>query len=353
MNKELQKRAEQIKKNIQNSQLTIYDKLTPQDTNYWYPDSELELILKESMLGNSYNGQATKTRSKSINQDICRALGYPVPKSFKKTHPRFLCQNFDKYAQQKTNLQIWNEEISLTRRYCLILLDENNLVVNIKVLSGATLNEYDTTGKLTTKYQANILSEFDNGSALLSKNDTINVQKTFKEYNNITSTSPADYPKVNELMPIKKLFDNLKKLEGITFTSSGKNRIDGDYVQNLVYKCLGYTKYEENGQLPDLMNQLLEIKSQQARTIDLGLFNPNETQPLQIPAINKYIPTISDIRYAIFYCTNANNLITINKIYLVTGQDFFKYFHQFGGKKQNKKIQLHLPFNLWNDYNKQ
>ena len=154
-------------------------------------------------------------------------------------------------------------------------------------------------------------------------------------------------------MPIRKIFDNLKKLEGVTFTSSGKSRIDGDYVQNLVYKCLGYKKYEENGQLPDLMNQLLEIKSQQARTIDLGLFTPNDTQTLQIPAINEYIPSISDIRYAIFYCTNIHDLITINKIYLVTGQDFYKYFHQFGGKKQNKKIQMHLPSNLWNNYNKQ
>ena len=115
MNNDIKKRAEQIKCNIENSKLTIYDPLTPQDEKYWYSDAELEFILKEYMLGKSYIGQATKTRSKSINQDICRALGYPIPSTFKRTRPRFLGQNFDKYAQQKNNLQIWNEEVSLTR----------------------------------------------------------------------------------------------------------------------------------------------------------------------------------------------------------------------------------------------
>lgn len=105
MNNNIKERAEQIKSNIINSQLTIYDTLTPQDIKYWYPDAELEFILKENMLGNSYIGQANRTRSKSINQDICKALGYPIPKTFKKTKPRFLCQNFDKYAQQRNNLQ--------------------------------------------------------------------------------------------------------------------------------------------------------------------------------------------------------------------------------------------------------
>ena len=349
MNNDIKKRAEQIKCNIENSKLTIYDPLTPQDEKYWYSDAELEFILKEYMLGKSYIGQATKTRSKSINQDICRALGYPIPSTFRRTRPRFLGQNFDKYAQQKNNLQIWNEEVSLTRRYCLIFLNDDNLVVNIKVLSGATLSKYDTTGKLTTKYQANILSKFDNGTTLLSNTDTLQIQKAFQNFDKITSTSPADYPTVSELMPIKNLFDKLKTLEGVQFKSSGKSRTDGDYVQDLVYKCLGYKEYKENGQLPDLMNQLLEIKSQQARTIDLGLFNPNDKQPLQIPAINGYVPTVSDIRYAIFYCENDGKLVTITKIYLVTGQDFFKYFHQFGGKKQNKKIQMHLSPDLWNN----
>lgn len=349
MNNKIEKKAKQIKSNIQNSDLTIYDKLTPQDKKYWYPDAELEYILKENMINKSYAGQPTRTRSKSINQDICQSLGYPIPKSFKKNSPRFIGQNFDKYAQQKTNLQVWNEEISLTRRYCLILLNDDNLVVNIKVLSGATLSEYDTTGKLTTKYQANILSEFDKGTTLLSKEDTPEIKESFQTFNRITSSSPADYPKVNELMPIKTLFDKLKILEGTSFKSSGKSRIDGDYVQNLVYKCLGYKEYRENGQLPDLMNQLLEIKSQQARTIDLGLFNPNEKQAIQIPSVNNYIPTISDIRYAILYSDNINGLITITKIYLVTGKDFFKYFHQFGGKKQNKKLQIHLSKDLWNN----
>lgn len=338
--------AKEKKENISSSGLTIYDSLTPDNKNFWLNDKELQFLLKSYLIGKSYEGQANKTRSKSIKQDICKAMGYPVPKSFKRTHPRFICQNFDPHTQQSDNLQIWNEKISPTRRYCIIGLDQTNTVINVVVISGSTLQNFDTTGTLTTKYQANLI---DNKlpSSLLSATDTSNIIKCFGPYTKLNTKNPADYPSYSNLMSIQNIFDQLKQLEGKVFKITGNVRQDGDILQNITYKQLGYTIYKENGQLPDLMNQLLEIKRQTSRTIDLGLFKPNSQEELNIPPINGYVPRICDLRYAIFYCNIKDKTMKIDKVFLSTGEQFFDYFHLFGGNVQNKKIQIHLNRDFW------
>lgn len=348
MCKDIIRSAEEKRQNISNSSYTIYDPITPKDCKLWLSDNELEYLLRKELKGKSYKGLPNRTRSKVINQDICKALGYPVPKSFKRVHPRFLCQNFDKYAQQSTNLQIWNEEISPTRRYCLIILDNDKIVINVVVMSGCTLQKFDTTGKLTTKYQANLINN-NLSSTLLSRDDTKDLKSHFGNYNNHHSTDPGDFPKVNEVMGIEEVYDRLSSLLGTSYKVTGNERKDGNLLQSLVYKKLNYSKYNENGQLPDLMNQLIEVKRQTSPTIDLGLFKPNDSDILNIPAINGYSPKVKDIRYAIFYCDvdDENKRMTINKLLVVTGTDFFCHFHLFDGNKQNKKIQMHLNKDLW------
>lgn len=338
--------AIRIRNNIISSNQTIDDINTPDNVDTWLPNEELEYLLSKDLIGKNFDFPP-RTRSKKINQAICAALGYPIPKTFKKNKPRFLCQNFDKYAQQSNNLQIWNDSVSLTRRYCIIILDEDNIVINVKVLSGGTLQDYDTTHKLTQKYQASLDKSNDPSNTLLSSTDTSEIIKTFGTFKEISSSSPADLPKPNELMTIKELHNKLQVLEHTSFPFTGKSRVDGDALQDLVYRALGYKEYRENGQLPDLLNQLLEIKKQLSPTVDLGLFKPDETIELEMPSVNGYIPTISDVRYAIFYCSQNENKITIEKIYLVTGKEFFKYFNLFEGKRINKKLQLHLPKELW------
>jgi hypothetical protein len=74
----------------------------------------LEGVLHDGLLGLDLN-YPLRTRSKVLKAKICEILGYPVPKSFKKTQPRFPGQDFDTYIQKSNNLQIWNEEIVPTR----------------------------------------------------------------------------------------------------------------------------------------------------------------------------------------------------------------------------------------------
>ncbi len=118
------------------SGLTIYDPIEMGDPDLWVPTPELEALLDERLRGISLAGLALRTRSKVVKEHVCRALGYPVPTSFKKTQPRFVGQMFDTYAQKSNNLQVWNEELSPSRRYVILRVDEADQIARVKVVNG-------------------------------------------------------------------------------------------------------------------------------------------------------------------------------------------------------------------------
>src|SRR5687767_2301794 len=92
---------------IRRSRLTIYDPITIGDPALWIPTPELQTLLDTRLRGISLAGLPLRTRSKFIKEQVCQVLGYPVPKTFRKTQPRFLGQMFDTYIQKSNNLQIW------------------------------------------------------------------------------------------------------------------------------------------------------------------------------------------------------------------------------------------------------
>lgn len=69
--------------NIKNSGLSIYDPINSQDPFLYIPTNELEYILSNSIVGLSLAGLPLRTRSKVVKQELCMALGYPIPNSFK------------------------------------------------------------------------------------------------------------------------------------------------------------------------------------------------------------------------------------------------------------------------------
>lgn len=140
--------------NISCSGLTIYDPISANDPSLFIPKDDLEFILRDSMSGLSLKGLPLRTRSKVVKQEICKALGYPIPASFKKVQPRFYGQNFDVYTQKSMNVQIWNEDIDLTRRYVFLQADDTDTIINVRVITGVELIELDHTGTLTQKFQA-------------------------------------------------------------------------------------------------------------------------------------------------------------------------------------------------------
>ncbi len=108
---------------IKNSGLSIYDDVP---MPLFLSTASLSEILQGKLIGLSLAGLPLRTRSKVVKIAICEALGYPIPKSFKKVKPRFPGQNFDVYTQQSLNVQIWNDDIDAARRYIFLRADNKS-----------------------------------------------------------------------------------------------------------------------------------------------------------------------------------------------------------------------------------
>lgn len=329
---------------IQHSGLSIYDPIAIGDPTLWIPTPELQTILDDELRGLSLAGLPLRTRSKVVKEHICRALGYPIPKSFKKTQPRFVGQGFDVYTQKSNNLQVWNEELEASRRYILIRISEADVVTRVKVITGDTLALLDTTGTLTQKYQARCTD--GQSSELISNGDTavlaplVNVAVS----SNATAT-PVAQPKYGELLPIAEVYQRLCSLENRTFENVGSDqeRKRGEILHRLVCQALGYRSFADDGQFPDVRHQLIEVKLQLAPTIDLGLVRPNSIEPVDVPMIEGAQIRHCDVRYAIFTAEIDGSNVRLKHLLLTTGEDFFDRFPQFGGKVLNAKLQIPLP----------
>ncbi len=323
--------------------ISIYDSVDP---DLWIPTPELEALLADKLVGMSLHGLAIRTRSKVVKQAICGALGYPIPGSFKKTRPRFPEQLFDVYIQKSNNLQIWNEEISPTRRYVLIRVSPDDIITRVKVVTGDALVLLDKTGTLTQKYQARLVTGQETTELVVSE-DTRNLKPVLKEYGHPThfDSRPIDNPVAETLLPIGIIFERLAPLVGHTFADAGydQERNRGAELHRLVCLKLGYGGYQDTGSFPDIQHQLLEVKLQTSPTIDLGLVEPNSRESLNISRVEGRQIRPCDVRYALFYARTDGAQVILTRFYLTTGEAFFSRFPQFQGKVVNKKLQIPLP----------
>ena len=199
---------------ISRSGKSIYDTLhdTP---DFFLTAGDLEAILRTGLLGLDLN-YPLRMRSKVLKSKICEILGYPVPSSFKRSKPRFPGQDFDTYVQKSNNLQIWNEEITPTRRYVIIRLGESSKVIGVRVVTGAVLAKLDTTGTLTRKYQAKSRVPVTQ-SVLVSQSDAYSVQDAIAALPNRKLTLPQGGARsltvdFTAFLPIEALYKKLLKL---------------------------------------------------------------------------------------------------------------------------------------------
>jgi len=336
---------ERYAKAIKQKGISIYDHIEIRDPELWIPTPELEVLLNRALTGISLAGLPLRTRSKIVKEYICRALGYPVPSSFTKTKPRFPGQLFDTYIQKSNNLQIWNEELAPTRRYVLIRVNDNNLISKVKVVTGNNLALFDTTGTLTQKYQASLIPK-DDTTELITTEDTELLKPFVRVGIDLASIeSPINNPIAGQLLPILEIYERLSNLVGYSFADFGRDqeRNRGAELHKLVCQQLGYKDFRDDGQFPDIRNQLLEVKLQTSPTIDLGLIRPDSTEALDIPRIKDKQIRHCDVRYALFYAETDGEIVTLTHLFLTTGQKFFGRFPQFKGKVLNKKLQIPLP----------
>lgn len=331
--------------NIAQSGYSIYENIDPANTDLYIPTHVLEIMLRDAMVGLALGGYALRTRSKIVKQEICKALGYPIPTSFRKTQPRFPGQNFDVYTQKSNNVQIWNEEVDASRRYVFFKVDENDVIIAVRIITGEQLVQYDKTGTLTKKYQASMKSY---GRNICSQHDSETVEDWIIDCDNtLIEVNPNNYPRRNQLLRIAEIYRRLLPMVGksISYLDAVQERNRGAELHEMICNHLGYSIYEDDGSYPDIVNQLLEIKLQTSPTIDLGLHSPEDGE--QIISIGNTDFCSEDIRYAIFDGDVDGNKVVLQNLYLVTGEDFTNYFPLFNGKGTNAKLQLPLPNNFF------
>lgn len=324
---------------IRKSKLTIYDSLdlVPE---LIIPADQLEALLQNALQGLLLD-MPLRTRSKHVKIAICKALGYPVPQAFRKTQPRFPGQNFDVYVQKSDNLQIWNEALDANRRYVLVRVNEELRVSKVKVVIGQQLAKLDTTGTLTRKRQARALNEVAE-SRLVSQTDTGDLTLWIQE-----AKLDADTSIFENLLTTQKLYRRLLPLVGTEFDNPGtdQERNRGWGLHKVVSEALGLEKAQDDGQFPDIREQLLELKLQTAGTVDLGLMNPSDDSRLSgFDRIRN-----CDIRYAIFYATLQEDKVRLDHLILTNGADFFCFFEQMQGNVENSKNQIRLPAGFFDE----
>lgn len=332
-------------KNIAESGLSIYHVIDTADPYLYIPMEDLEDILTDALIGLSLKGYALRTRSKVVKSEICKALGYPIPTSFRKTQPRFPGQNFDVYTQKSLNVQIWNEEVDAARRYVFLRIDEDDIITSVKVINGDALARYDRTGTLTRKYQATMTSY---GEDICSRRDSATVENWIIDANeSLRRVNPNCFPQRNQLLRIHEIYRRLQPMVGSTidYLDAVQERNRGAELHAMICEHLGYSVYEDDGTYPDIANQLLEIKLQTSPTIDLGLHSPEDGDA--IVTIENTTFCSEDIRYAIFDGEVRENRVLLKHLYLVTGEDFTNHFPLFRGRGTNAKIQLPLPYDFF------
>ena len=335
---------------IRARELTIYDPISVGDPDLWIPLAELESILRSALQGADLGGLPLRTRSKAAKELVCRALGYPIPRSFRKTRPRFPGQRFDTYVQKANNLQIWNEAIDPGRRYVLIGLDRDDTVVSVRAVSGSAIAALDKTGTLTRKYQARMTSG-DRKSELASQADTARVRPLLPlTHRPTTSRRPNSAPTPGHIFPIAELFSKLRGLVGTALPDAAKSqeRLRGALLHAQACRALAYDTYGDDGQFPDIRNQLLEVKLQLSPTIDLGLLRPDSEETLEALQCGDTLLRPRDVRYAVFGASLYGPHILLTSLCLVTGRDFPARFPLMEGKGINRKLQLSLPADFFN-----
>jgi hypothetical protein len=330
---------------ITKSGKSIYDPLEGKESRLFIPTEQLERILHEKLRGLSLSGLPLRTRSKVVKEHVCRALGYPVPTTFKKTQPRFPGQQLDTYVQKSDNLQVWNEEIDLGRRYAIIRVNVDDCVSAVRVIDGATLAILDTTGTLTQKFQARCAVGTER-TELVTEVDTEVVRHLLRQSEAERDfEDPAALPRGGDLLPIQELFRRLSTIVGQAVEDAGSDqeRLRGAALHRLVCKSLRYRIYRDGGQFPDVCHQLLEVKLQTSPTIDLGMISPDSEDPIALPPIERHRVRHCDVRYAICFGRTDGKHVTITHLIVAVGRDFFSRFPQFQGKVVNRKLQIPLP----------
>lgn len=314
-------------------------------------DEQLRTALYKRFHGSTaLAGIAPKTRNKLAKEMACEALGYPIPRTFPRTRPRFLLDNFNISVQLSNNWQPTNQEsLEPTCRYAFVILGANEVVHDVVVIRGEELAKYNKTGVATLKRQASFAEYSEPGHVVIGT-DTAFLSAWIaaaQPTGSATASGAAAMPDAG-LLPIGALGAKLRAMVGTTIHDHGANqdRRRGEALHRAACTALGYASHCETGQHPDIPNQLLEVKLQTSPTVDLGLVDPSSTAPIgpPFPAVFRH----ADARYAVFGGVQETaDTVRIASLVVTSGESFFTHIRRMGGLGVNSKHQFKLPAAWW------
>ncbi len=332
-----------IRTAIAESGFDIYEPLLTEHPQLVYGPQQLEALLARELVLHTYPG-ANKTRSKLIKEAVCRALGYPTPKAFKIGRPHFPGQDLDTYSLKNDNVQVYNEQLSPTRRYAVVGIRADHHAYALRVVEGTELVRLDTTGTLTRKYQAKRQAGRA-GDKLVSPKDTQSLIAELSPTDKLADSvlkrlSPASRPLRGQVLTVQTLYRRLLGLVGRELAYDGSERRRGEALHRLACEALGLGSYADTGRFPDIVCQALEVKLQTAATIDLGVVAPDsqESAVTLSPRLRH-----CDSRYLVAYAKREGDMARIEHIVVSSGEDFFSEFQSFKKGGMDSKLQLHVP----------
>lgn len=293
---------------------------------------------------------------------------YQIMPLKKKGLPRLLSELIDTYvvsSGESYNLQVWNRNPNgkntlikysngetITPKDIRLVMAKISLTENkissITILTpGYIEKKFGKFGKPTIKNQ--LLINPNTRSVIISSDPPIrfydDTQKVKEFCNNDVITKGLSFtssPTKDKLIPLSVIKDKVAlNLIGRSLDAADtKNR--GQQLERLVIELLGYDP-EDNlmGGFPDIPNQLLEVKVQDAQTIDLGKYSPQFIETID-HTLNL---TTEDVRYLIALTDPKTHVIC--GVILSSGEALGKNFTFVNGTSY--KCQRSIPMKFFDN----
>jgi len=321
-------------------------KIPPKSPEYLTEISKLPEILKD-LVGTEFKLTGkTRTDGANIRKLVANELfkkGLPeeslvdefeiVPPK-KKGVPKMLREFVDTYTVTSGisyNLQVWNRipncKTVLVKydsgatlkcdevRYIFVKIEPiKNIVSSIIILTADYIeSHFGKFGKPTIKHQLLISNKARNQiylseSKVLSYPDSKKLSYLIIDNYKAPNGSIANEPNIRNLYSIKLLMEMVaKKLVGKKLDSNS-TKTRGQVLERMTLELLGYKLVENKnlyGGFPDIPNQLLEVKVQDAQTVDLGKFTPEKEEVV----VEEYNLTTFDVRYLIALTNSKTGII--------------------------------------------
>lgn len=288
----------------------------------------------------------------------------------KKGVPKILLEYIDTYVVStgvSYNLQVWNRNPdsqsvqieydegtqlnSSEIRFVLAKVDATlNIITGIVVLTpDYIVKKFGQFGRPTVKNQLMISQHsrekiLENTGGLLFFDEAEQVGNP-DNIRNLSNYSIHDEPTHESLLPISTIRDIVaKQIIGQTI-SPGATKNRGQVLESLFLKSFGYKMRGSGliGGYPDIRNQALEVKVQDAQTVDLGLYSPEFLE--SVPKCGGF--NTRNMRYFIAFTNPASGIIEGGV--LCTGDKLGRYFTYVSEKSY--KCQRTIPMTFFQGIN--